>query len=148
MTRSLAAALILVATMAASCGATGVTPLPTATIAVTSAPVTTPASLRGTWTSDVVGTTASSGKWMLLISDSNVALQNPVGGDPFTLDPTSMSETSIVFPAAADCPDQKSVTEGQYTIALTGDTLVFTLVNDSCGDRSATLTTAPWRRKS
>lgn len=141
------AMLLLVALIAAGCNATGLAPLPTPTAPPSAAPaVTTPVALRGTWTADVRGTSASSGAWKLIISDSNLALQNPIGGEPFTLDPVAFTETSIVFPAAADCPDQTSVTPGTYSIALRGDSLVFTLGSDSCGDRSATLVTAPWTR--
>ena len=145
-------ALLLVTLIAAGCNATGVAPLPTPTAIPVAAPtiaapaVTTPVALRGTWTADVEGTSASSGAWKLIISDSNLALQNPIGGEPFTLDPTTFTETSVVFPAGADCPDQTVVTPGTYTVALNGETLVFKLVSDSCGDRSATLVTAPWTR--
>jgi hypothetical protein len=133
-------ALILAAVAVAACNAPAATRLPT------SASIETPAALRGTWTADVRGTSASSGAWKLTITDTNFALQNPVGGDPFTLDPTAVTETSVAFPADEGCPDQTTVTEGRYTMALTGNTLVFTLVSDSCGDRSATLTTTPWVR--
>jgi hypothetical protein len=102
--------------------------------------------MRGTWTADVQGTTASSGIWKLEISASNLSLQNPVGGEPFTLDPTSMTETSLTLPAADDCPDQSVITPGTYKLALINNQLVITLVSDSCGDRSGTLATVPWTR--
>ena len=137
----------------AACNATGATPIPTRATPPTAAPATTapsistPPALRGTWTAEVNGTSASSGLWTLAITETNVSLQNPVGGEPFTLDPVSMTATSLVLPAASDCPDQSVVTAGTYTLALAGDRLVITLVSDSCGDRSATLTTSPWVRK-
>ena len=146
------ATLLVMVLIATGCNATGVAPLPTATstpvATATTAPaaITTPAALRGTWSAAVVGTSASSGVWKLIVSDSNVALQNPIGGEAFTLDPTVFTETSLVFPAASDCPDQTVVTPGTYKLALTGDALVITLVSDSCGDRSATLVTTPWKR--
>lgn len=158
MTRPPALALAAALAFAASaCNAPGAKPLPTATpvpVAPTATvlpqppAITTPTDLRGTWTADVEGTTASSGIWTLEISTSNLTLHNPVGGDPFTLDPTAMSETTLVLPAASDCPDQSSVTMGTYTIAVTGDLLRFTLVRDSCGDRSGVLVTGTWKRKS
>ena len=83
----------------------------------------------------------------MLISDSNVSLQNPVGGDAFTLDPISMSDAGVTFPADAGCPDQSAVTQGVYTFSLDGDTLRIVLTSDSCGDRSAVLGAAPWKRK-
>ena len=142
MKRALALIALLLTTFAvAACNASAATPMPTAT-----PPLATPEALRGTWTADVTGTSASSGAWKLTISDTNFSLQNPIGGDPFTLDPTAVSETAVVFPASTDCPDQATVTEGTYTIALAGDTLVFTLGSDSCGDRAATLTSTPWKR--
>jgi hypothetical protein len=156
MTRRPAAGLLLTIAIAAACNATGAKPLPTATAipVTTAAPaatplpaITTPADLRGTWTADVEGTTASSGIWTLNISASNLTLQNPVGGDLFSLGPTAISETSLVLAADSGCPDQTSVTEGTYTLKLNGDSLVITLVSDSCGDRSATLVSAPWTRK-
>jgi hypothetical protein len=144
--------LVAASVVAVACNATGATPVPTQptpppSISVTAAvSISTPADLRGTWTADVQGTTASSGIWKLEISASNLSLQNPVGGEPFTLDPTSMTQTSLVLPAGQDCPDQTVVTSGTYTLALTGDSLVITLVSDSCGDRSGVLAAVPWTR--
>ncbi|MEO5704141.1 MAG: hypothetical protein ABIZ52_01025 [Candidatus Limnocylindrales bacterium] len=43
--------------------------------------------------------------------------------------------------------DQATVTDGIYTVALSGDSVRITLVSDSCGDRSGVLVTAPWTRK-
>ena len=152
--RTVRSTFIAFAIVAAACNAAGATPLPTRTPTPTSPPATatrsisTPAELRGTWTAEVDGTSASSGLWVLTVSDTNLSLQNPIGGDPFTLDPVSMTATSLVLPAASDCPDQSVVTPGTYTVALTGGHLVFTVISDSCGDRSATLTTTPWTRKS
>ena len=150
--RSSSATILLLALVAAACNATGDVPLPTAgpTAAATasSAPaISTPVDLRGTWTADVQGTTASSGVWTMLISDSNVSLQNPVGGDAFTLDPISMSDAGVTFPADADCPDQSAATQGVYTFSLDGDTLRIVLTSDGCGGRSAVLGAAPWKRK-
>jgi hypothetical protein len=147
-------AVIGLALAAAACNATGATPIPTRATAPTAAPATTapsistPPALRGLWTAEVIGTSASSGRWILAITETNISLQNPVGGEPFTLDPVSMTSTSLVLPAASDCPDQSVVTPGTYTLALIGDRLVITLIGDSCGDRSATLTTSPWKRTS
>ena len=151
--RLLFAAVAVAAIAATGCNATGATPIPTRTAppptaSVTAAPlISTPAALRGTWTADVQGTTASSGVWILEISATNVSLQNPVGGEPFTLDPVSMTATSMVLPAASDCPDQSVVTPGTYALALTATSLAITVVSDSCGDRSAVLVSAPWTRK-
>lgn len=146
-------ALLLATVVAVGCNATGVAPLPRATPVLTTSPtsampaITTPTALRGTWTAEVTGTTASSGVWTLRVSESNLSLQNPVGGDPFTLDPTSFTPTSIVFPPASDCPDQSVATPGTYGLVLSGDALTITLVSDSCGDRSAVLVSGSWSRQ-
>jgi hypothetical protein len=157
MTRLFAIPIVAVLALATTaCNATGAKPLPTATTTpvTTAAPpatplpaITTPVDLRGTWTADVEGTTASSGIWRLEISSSNMTLQNPVGGDLFSLGPIAVSETSMVLAADSGCPDQTTVTDGTYTLKLTGNSLVITLVSDSCGDRSATLVASAWTRK-
>lgn len=157
MTRPFALPIVAVlALVATACNATGAKPLPTATATpvATAAPaatplpaITTPADLRGTWTADVEGTTASSGIWTLNISESNLTLQNPVGGDLFSLGPTAISETALVLAADSGCPDQTTVTDGTYTLKLTGNSLAITVISDSCGDRRATLVSAPWTRK-
>ncbi len=104
--------------------------------------------LQGTWTSDVQNTTATSGLWTLKIDAANAYLKNPqAGADFFSIDPTSFDAGAMVLPAAADCPDQATVTEGRYTYVLAGDVLTFTLVADSCGDRSGTLVAGPWARQ-
>lgn len=155
-TRSTSIIWLVLAISAAACNATGVPPLPTATavpVATRATPstpapvVVVPEDLRGTWAANVQGTTASSGLWTLEISSSNLMLQNPVGGDLFSLGPTLVSETSLVLAADAECPDQATVTAGTYTLALTGDSLRITLVSDSCGDRSGVLVAGPWTRK-
>ena len=145
--------IIALGLIAAACNATGVPPLPKPTTLPTTGPVSagpaisTPAAIRGTWTAEVVGTTASSGVWILDVSETNLSLQNPIGGEPFTLDPSSMTSTSLVLPASSDCPDQSVLTTGTYTLALSGDTLTIGLVSDSCGDRAAVLSTRPWTRR-
>ena len=129
------------------------TPSPTAaTIPATASAgpsnaATTPPSLRGTYTADIEGTTASSGVWTLTITPTDVLITNPRSTEPFSVDPHEISETRLVVLAAPDCPDQASVTDGEYAISLQGDTLTFTAVHDSCGDRKAVLATTPWIRK-
>lgn len=152
--RLVTTAFMLLALAAAGCNATGATPSPVpatpppATQAASLAPaITTPAALRGTWTAEITGTTSSSGLWILVISESNLSLQNPIGGEPFTLNPTSMSETAMVLPAESDCPDQSTVTPGTYALALAGDKLIITVKSDSCHDRSGVLSTQTWTKK-
>ena len=151
--RRIPMAIIALALAAAGCNATGATPIPpVVTQAPTRAPTTpapvvsTPEALRGSWTADIQGTTASSGIWTLVITESNVMLQNPFG-ELFSVGPTSVSETAMVLAASPDCPDQSTVTPGTYILALAGDALTITVEADSCGDRSGVLATTPWTRK-
>ena len=110
--------------------------------------VAIPAALRGTWIAKVAGTTATSGAWTLKGTARNLELQNPIAGsDPFALDPSAISATTLTLPADAGCPDQAAVTTGEYTWAITAGTLTFTKVKDSCGDRSGVLTASSWTRK-
>ena len=106
-----------------------------------------PAALQGTWTATVTGTTASSGIWTLTITGTDMVFTNPVGGDPFSIGPTAVTETSLTLVADSGCPDQTTVTPGIYALKVQGSTLTVTLLSDSCGDRAATLTTSPWTRK-
>jgi hypothetical protein len=160
--RAAMVALLALATSVAACSTAGAraTSSPTAGAPTASAlsggsaassrrPVAVPQSLQGTWAALVSGTTASSGAWLLKVTADNLALHNPVGAadDFFTLDPVSIDGTHMVLPADGGCPDQATVTEGSYTLALSGSTLTFTLVADSCVDRSGVLTKGPWTRQ-
>ena len=128
------------------------TPSPTAaTIPATASAgpsnaATTPPSLRGTYTADIEGTTASSGIWTLTITETDVLITNPRSTEPFSVDPHEVTETKLVVLASQDCPDQSTVTDGEYTMKLEGDKLTFTALHDSCGDRKAVLATEPWTR--
>jgi len=106
--------------------------------------LTVPAALIGSYAAEVSGTTASEGTWKMYITSDDVTLQNPVGGEPFSVGATSLTDAQLVVWADSDCPDQTSVTDGLYLISHDGDKLVFTKDHDSCGDRAATLTTTPW----
>jgi hypothetical protein len=108
---------------------------------------TTPPDLRGTYTADIEGTTATSGVWTLVITETDVLITNPNSNEPFSVDPHEVTETRLLVVPSADCPDQSTVTDGEYVISLQGDKLTFTAVHDSCGDRKATLSTSPWTRK-
>lgn len=134
------------------CAAGGSSPAASATAVPTMAPtaappVVVPTALRGTYTASVSGTTATSGTWTLQITASDLLLTNPNGGDPFSVDPSAVTESQLTVRPGADCPDQSTVTDGVYAISLTGATLTFTADHDSCGDRKATLATAPWTRR-
>lgn len=129
------------------------TPSPTApapTAATTVVPSnlgTTPPDLRGTYTADIEGTTATSGVWTLTITETDVLITNPHSTEPFSVDPREVTETLMTLLPAQDCPDQSQATAGQYSISLQGDKLTLTAVQDSCGDRKAVLSTAPWTRE-
>src|SRR4051794_37901082 len=130
----LAAAIVLVAAIA-GCSrgspAIGIEGPPTAVPSIQPSPasasasapakrpsVTIPATLVGDWTAAVSGTTASSGTWTLRADPGNLSLKNPVGGEFFTLDPTEFTDHGFTVPAAADCLDQTSVTDGRYRYVL------------------------------
>lgn len=103
-----------------------------------------PASLLGTYEAAVIGTTASSGIWKLEIKPWDLLLTNPIGGDPFSIDPVAIDATQMTLRSSSDCEDQ---TDGRYTISIKGTQLTFTATRDGCGDRKATLTTTPWTRQ-
>jgi hypothetical protein len=148
----LIASLAIATLVTGGCSAGGSSPAASAT-AVPTTPATAqplvvvPTTLRGTYTASISGTTASSGTWTLEITASDLLLTNPNGGDPFSVDPSAVTESQLTVRPAADCPDQSTVTDGVYAISLTGATLTFTADHDSCGDRKATLASAPWTRK-
>jgi hypothetical protein len=124
------------------------TPVASAGASLTpSAKLVTPGDLRGTYTADVEGTTASSGVWTLTITATDVLITNPGDTTPFSVDPTDLSESTLMVAASQDCPDQSSITGGEYSVSLQGATLTFKAVRDSCGDRKAVLSTVPWTRK-
>lgn len=146
------ASFAIAALAISGCSAGGSSPAALATAvpttpATAAPPVVVPTALRGTYTASISGTTASSGTWTLEITASDLLLTNPNGGDPFSVDPSAVTESQLTVRPGADCPDQSTVTDGVYAISLTGATLTFTADHDSCGDRKATLATAPWTRK-
>jgi len=110
-------------------------------------PVAIPVALQGQWTAKVAGTSASSGQWKMRITKDDILLHNPVSTDPtdyFSMGPSSVDASTLTLVPAFDCPDQATVTEGHYTWKLSGGTLTFTLVTDSCTDRSGVLTVSSW----
>ena len=98
--------------------------------------------LQGTWKATVENTTASSGSWQLRVTANDMLLQNPVGGDEFSIQPIALTDSSLTLAADAGCPDQTSVTDGRYTYVITGEVLTFTAIGDSCGDRKGVLTSS------
>jgi hypothetical protein len=115
----------------------------------TPAPVVViPAALRGTWTSNVQGTTATSGVWRLVASSNDLALGNPKPySDPFPLNPTAITPTTFTLDVDHECPDQGVATEGKYTWAIAAGVLKISAVSDSCGDRQAVLVAGPWTKQ-
>jgi len=111
------------------------------------APLAIPAAVQGLWTAKVSGTSASSGAWKMRITKDDITLHNPVSTDPndyFSMGPSGFDATTLTLTPSSDCPDQATVTEGHYTWKLAGGTLTFTLVSDSCTDRSGVLTASSW----
>jgi len=125
-------------------------PSPSASLALgTPAPVVAvPAALRGNWTAKVSSTTATSGVWRFIASADDLALGNPKPySDPFPLNPTAITATTFTLDVDHECPDQGVATEGRYTWAVAAGSLTITAISDSCGDREAVLTAAPWTRQ-
>lgn len=124
-------------------------PSPTPSAPASAARIDVPAALRGTWTANVTGTTATSGTWTLDITAIDLRLTNPnaTAAEAFSIGPTKVTSSELTLWADAGCPDQTTVTEGTYTVKVQGNQLTFTLVSDSCGDRSAVLIAKPWSRK-
>ena len=115
-------------------------PPPLATPSSTPLPVVAmPSNLQAKWKSIVRGTTASSGECELQITPNDMLLQNPGGGDQFSLEPIAITASTLTLPADSGCPDQSTVTEGSYTYTLSNGVLRFTAVSDSCGDRKGVL---------
>ena len=102
-----------------------------------------PSELRGSYRASVVGTTASEGAWKLDISASDLLLTNPIGGDPFSIDPTGIDATRMTLRSGQDCDAQR---DASYTIALEGSLLIVRALEDTCADRKAVLTTTSWTR--
>jgi hypothetical protein len=152
MKLSLATAVVLLVAACGSAGAAGgqqgaaATAAPTATAAAASdappAVLAIPASLQGTWTSSVVGTTASSGAWTLRVSKDDIELKNPNASESeyFSINPRSASDAGFDMYADPDCQG------AAYTWHLDGAQLVFATAEDPCIDRKATLTAGPWTK--
>ena len=148
----LATAVVLLVAACGSAGAAGgqqgaaATAAPTATVAAaTDAPpavLTIPASMQGTWTSSVSGTTATSGVWSLRVSKDDIELKNPNASDSdyFSISPRSASDTGFDTYADPDCQP------ATYTWHLDGGKLVLATAEDPCIDRKATLTAGPWTK--
>ena len=149
---SLVAAVVVLVAACSSSGAPGgqqgaaatAAPTAAASSAATAGPVAMPASMQGTWTSMVTGTTATSGLWTLRISKDNVELKNPNASEAeyFSLNPGSATDTGLVL---NDDPDCQGAT---YAWHLDAGKLVLVSPDDPCGDRKAILTAGPWTKAS
>ena len=112
----------------------------------------TSASLDGTYEITVAEADATEsggatpGLWTLTIDSEDATLAGPEGRSP-PLAPTTLSETEMVLPPDPMCRNDGEPSEGVYDVELSGDSLEFTKVSDSCGDRAFTLTTYTWQRK-
>lgn len=107
-----------------------------------------PESLQGTWKGMLEGTTASSGRWTLTITENEMLLTNPhPGSDPFPIGLTAITDDQVTFVADSECSDHGPVREGKYSYVLSGQQLAFTMIDDSCGDRIAVVSKTPWERQ-
>jgi hypothetical protein len=89
---------------------------------------------------------ASPGRWTLTINAGDATFDGP-DGRHIPLMPTEISETRMIVPADANCPNNDPAPgEGEYELEPSGDSLTFTKVQDPCGDRAFTLTIHTWQR--
>jgi hypothetical protein len=89
---------------------------------------------------------ASPGRWTLTINAGDATFDGP-GGRHIPLMPTEISETRMIVPADANCPNNDPAPgEGEYELESSGDSLTFTEVQDPCGDRAFTFTIHTWQR--
>jgi hypothetical protein len=141
----------------AACGSTpgaATTPTSVATATPTPSPtakVITP--LEGDWTtiftaSDVSsnGSRFDAGTWTVVNSGASFTLVRPSGQvmDQSSFELAGLNE--VVLPAE-NCYLDTQPSTGTYTFRITGDQLVFTLVQDTCVNRAFQLTAHPWTKK-
>ena len=112
----------------------------------------TSASLDGTYEITVAeeDETASGGAepgvWTLTINSGDATLTGPSGQTP-PMAPTTLSEIEMVVPPDPECPNNDGEPgEGVYKVELSDESLEFTKVSDTCGDRAFTLTIHTWER--
>jgi hypothetical protein len=154
-------ALIILPALAAlatsACGSRAVvapTATPAAAATATAKPsgtpyhVNVPVAVQGKYTADISGTSISSGKWAFEITHNEILATNPApGADAFALGVTDITPDHVTFFADPDCTPGNTDKEGVYTYALVNNELRFTVIDDLCLDRQATLTTTPWQRQ-
>jgi hypothetical protein len=148
--RLLAPALLLAASLLGGCDATAgrqgqqaaaATAVPSPTTLPPDAPI--PAAFRGFWVSNLASGGQSHGTWQLSITDHELELLNPNGGDGdwFPLHARAATQDGVSFDADQDCLG------ASYRWALAGDELEFRVVDrDPCSDRWDTLAGGTWHR--
>jgi hypothetical protein len=122
----------------------------TPTVAPTGTPyhVNVPEALRGRWHGIIAGPRVTPGDWAMEITNNEIIVTNPKGtvNDAFAVGVTDITGDHVTFWDDPECLPVGLDTEGTYTYALQDDSLVFTEIDDSCGDRLALLTGATWMR--
>jgi hypothetical protein len=88
------------------------------------------------------------GKWQLQITSATEVYYQPPRGASFPVgNPTELSSERIVFAPDLECPTQEGTPgKGTYEWHLSGETLTFTEVEDTCRDRAFVLTSNPWSK--
>src|SRR5262249_35467922 len=147
-TRSIAAAVAILALVAACSGtgrpagqqAVAGTVAPSAPSPAGYWPVTIPAPLRGTRTTDIRHPGASNGTWVLRSDDHSLSLRNPSApsaDDFFGLNADRVDASSIHLADEQDC------SAASYAWAVADGRLTLTTADDRCGDRRIILTSGP-----
>lgn len=119
-----------------------------------------PARLAGVYTASFTGSEVSSkgphglkipaGRWTLTLAGTAARFVNTPAGVDYSngIGPAGAAANRIAFAADVHCPDQKRpITKGIYSFTLTGKTLRFTKVSDSCNTRATDLTAHPWTKQ-
>jgi hypothetical protein len=129
-----------------------VTPTPSGVVCQTT---TVPQALQGTWTVVIRSTDhaaggvygAPPGLWSMTFTACTLEVSPPTGPSSDAVAP-SITANQFSVPPDPTCGYQVGTpSRGIYTYTVTGSSLTFRLVSDSCLGRSVTFAARPWQRQ-